>query len=74
MSPPSPRHAPVRRSLVLTSEGARHPFRQSLPPHVYVPHAEPRRRRSLREVLLEDWKSFAGTYCATFVAVSLFVA
>ena len=31
-----------RRSLVLTTESARHPFRASLPPHVFVvPKVEP---------------------------------
>jgi hypothetical protein len=33
----------MNRRLVLTSEGARHPFRRSLPPHVLaqLPQAEP---------------------------------
>lgn len=31
-----------RRALVLTTESARHPFRVSLPPHVFtVPKMEP---------------------------------
>jgi hypothetical protein len=64
----------ARRALVLTTEGARHPFRRSLPPHVFARLAETAPKRSLREVFLQDWKSVFGTYCATFVAVSLYVA
>lgn len=63
-----------RRALVLTDESARHPFRRSLPPHVCgKPIAAPR-KRSLREALFEEWQSVFATYCAAFVAVSLFVA
>ena len=32
------------------------------------------RSRSMRQVIVEDWKSFLSAYCATFVAVSLYVA
>lgn len=39
-----------RRSLVLTNESARHPFRASLPPHVFiVPRVEPEVDRMRRE-------------------------
>lgn len=31
----------MNRRLVLTSEGARHPFRRSLPPHVLAPLPRP---------------------------------
>lgn len=65
----------TRRALVLTSEGARHPFRQSLPPHVCTPFdTAPSGPRSLRQVLAEDWRSMLNTYCAGFVAVSVFFA
>ena len=64
-----------RRALVLTTEGARHPFRRSLPPHVFVPiPADPPAMRSLWQAIAQDGKSFLSTYCAAFVAVSLFVA
>jgi hypothetical protein len=39
-----------RRSLVLTTESARHPFRASLPPHVFlVPKEETPLERDVRE-------------------------
>jgi len=63
-----------RRALVLTDEGARHPFRRSLPPHVCARTIAMPRSRSMRQVIVEDWKSFLSAYCATFVAVSLYVA
>jgi len=63
-----------RRALVLTTEGARHPFRRSLPPHVWVPLADAPAKRSFTQVLVEDWRSVFGTYCAAFMAVTLFVA
>jgi hypothetical protein len=63
-----------RRALVLSDEGARHPFRRSLPPHVCGKTSAGLPSRSLRQVIVEDWKSFLTTYCAAFVAVSLYVA
>jgi hypothetical protein len=64
-----------RRALVLTTEGARHPFRQSLPPHVFVPLAdEEPASRTMWQALADDWKSVFSTYCAAFVAVTLFVS
>jgi hypothetical protein len=59
----------MRRSLVLTSESARHPFRASLPPHVLTPDAMP-----FGKLLAEDAKGFAMTYVACFVAVLAFIA
>lgn len=59
----------MRRSLVLTTESSRHPFRASLPPHVFV--AEPAPQQSS---LAEDAKGFALTYFACFVAVLAFIA
>jgi hypothetical protein len=70
MMPISPR----RRALVLTDEGARHSFRRSLPPHVCGKLIAAWPRRSLREAFVDDWRSVFATYCAAFVAVSLFVA
>jgi hypothetical protein len=70
MTPISPR----RRALVLTNEGARHPFRRSLPPHVCGKLISMPRKRSMREAFFEEWQSVFATYCAAFVAVSLFVA
>lgn len=67
----------LRRALVLTTEHAGHPFRRSLPPHVFVPFAdepEAPRQRSLREVFNEDWRRLVSTYCSTFVVVTAFLA
>ncbi|VWX46399.1 hypothetical protein [Novosphingobium sp. 9U] len=67
----------LRRALVLTTEQARHPFRQSLPPHVFRPYPdEPEEagERSLRQVFNEDWRSLVSTYCATFVVITAFLA
>ncbi|HTM96390.1 MAG TPA: hypothetical protein VL100_11320 [Croceibacterium sp.] len=59
----------MRRSLVLTTESARHPFRASLPPHVLSVGRPP-----LGRLLAEDAKGFALTYFACFVAVLAFIA
>jgi hypothetical protein len=59
----------MRRSLVLTSESARHPFRASLPPHVLTPESP-----ALTKLLADDAKGFAMTYVACFVAVLAFIA
>ncbi len=59
----------MRRSLVLTTESARHPFRATLPPHVAAANLPP-----LRRLLAEDAKGFALTYFACFVAVLAFIA
>lgn len=64
----------MRRSLVLTDETARHPFRASLPPHVRELRnwaAEPRVPWRLR--LWTDVRGFAQTYCACLLAVSVFL-
>ena len=68
------RIAPPRRYLVLTDEGARHPFRASLPPHVREPLAntpEPARNWRLSR---QDWRQFLTTWCAGFVVVSAFIS
>jgi hypothetical protein len=64
----------VRRSLVVTDESARHPFRMSLPPHVCsssVPVNESGWRRQLTR---RDWRDIIATYSASFIAVTLFIA
>ena len=62
----------MRRSLVLTDESTRHPFRQTLPPHVsgtlYDIPAE-----SLWRLTAEDARGFASVYLATFAAVLVFI-
>jgi len=64
----------MRRSLVLTDESVRHPFRASLPPHVRGRSADdldarvPWRRRFAADV-----RGFAQVYFACFVAVAAFI-
>lgn len=63
----------MRRSLVLTDETARHPFRASLPPHVrsreYEAPAE-----VLWRLTTEDVRGFVSIYLATFAAALVFIA
>lgn len=63
-----------RRALVLTDESARHPFLASLPPHVRraVPELEEVPASSWR-LSLGDLRQFMMAYCATFVAVTVFI-
>ena len=61
----------MRRSLVLTDEAARHPFRASLPPHVREDRVEA--RVPWREQLWHDARGFAQTYCACLLAVTAFL-
>jgi len=66
--------APPRRALVLTDETARHPFLASLPPWVRAsaePAAVPGRQRRITG---RDWRDFLTAYCASFVAVLIFLA
>ena len=65
----------MRRSLVLTDESARHPFRASLPPQwreMRHEIAEP--RVPWRMQLFDDVRGFAQAYCACFVVVTAFIA
>ena len=62
-----------RRSLVLTDESARHPFRASIPPHVLA--EEPAvRLRSKFHPTKDDIRGFASTYFATLAAALVFIA
>ena len=64
----------MRRSLVLTDESARHPFRATLPPHarqLRVEAAEPRVPWRLQ--LWSDVRGFAEAYCVCLAAVSAFI-
>ena len=62
----------MRRSLVLTTEGARHPFLASLPAHVRSSEYE-NPAESLWRLTQEDVRGFASTYIATFAAVLVFI-
>ncbi|AKH41860.1 hypothetical protein FHS61_002612 [Altererythrobacter atlanticus] len=67
----------MRRSLVLTTESARHPFRASLPPHVFERRAEEVENlapwRARFALYSDDVRNFLTTYCACFVAVFTFI-
>ncbi len=63
----------MRRALVVTDESARHPFLQSLPPHVRR-GAAAKPARGGWNVSLRDWRDFLLSYCACFVAVSAYIA
>lgn len=72
--------ATSRRALVLTDDAARHWFRRTLPLHV--------RAGSLDDDVQEDnalaklrwnmmggnWQGFLQAYCASFVAIWIFIA
>ncbi len=69
----------MRRSLVLTTESARHPFRASLPPHVLCRANEiepmaPWRKRIAMGISRKDLETVAATYAAGFVATITFFA
>lgn len=61
-----------RRSLVLTDEGARHPFLASLPPHVRG-KAPAKRLRAAWVVTREDIRGFASAYFASLAAALVFL-
>lgn len=61
-----------RRSLVLTDEGARHPFLATLPPHVRGERlAQPLRKAWV--VTREDIRGFASAYFACLAAALVFL-
>jgi hypothetical protein len=68
-----------RRALVLTDDAAGHPFRRSLPPHVRatVVDCDMQPGISLAKLrwraLGSDWQNFLQAYCATFVAILVFI-
>jgi hypothetical protein len=63
----------MRRSLVLTDESARHPFRASLPPHVCSDHAVIATRPSW-VITRDDVQGFVGAYFASLAAFAVFIA
>lgn len=70
-----------RRALVLSNEAAGHPFRRSLPAHVFaVPFSgddevQDNEKAALRwQMTGGDWRQFAAVYCLGFVAISIFFA
>lgn len=68
----------MRRSLVLTTESARHPFRASLPPHALVRANEiepmaPWRKRLALGLTRQDLESVAATFAAGFLGTITFI-
>ena len=62
---------PMRRSLVLTDEAARHPFRASLPAQSRELRVEA--RVAWRDPLWHDVRGFDQAYCACLLAVATFI-
>jgi len=64
----------MRRSLVLTSEAAGHPFRASFPPYALIPHEVENRRpwRAGLAIDAQDVREFLMAYCACFLAATAF--
>jgi hypothetical protein len=64
----------MKRALVLTHEAARHPFRQSLPRHVFrvTPDSAPQARQAPEDD--KDWKLFALSFAAFFTVAYSFIA
>lgn len=63
----------MRRSLVLTDESARHPFRASLPPHVKR-DLIPIPAEALWLLTVEDVRGVASTYVAATAAILVFIS
>lgn len=63
-----------RRSLVLTNESARHPFRAILPRHVTQARAADNAEQGgFWQLTRDDVRGFASVYFATFAAVLVFI-
>jgi hypothetical protein len=62
----------MRRSLVLTDESARHPFRASLPPHVRMGKPILRSVRGLG-LTRQDLRLFMTTYVSGSLAALAFI-
>ena len=64
----------MRRSLVLTDEAARHPFRASLPQHNRTDRFVARNARRNWSITAGDMRGFATAYFTTFAAVLAFIS
>lgn len=62
----------MRRALVLTDEGARHPFRASLPARSRREQVDAPRTTDWR-LSATDVRGFATVYLASFAAVLAFI-
>ena len=65
----------MRRSLVLTHEGAGHPFRRSLPRPVFAAPAKAAETRGKApQSDDQDWKLFFLSFAAFFTVAYTFIA
>jgi hypothetical protein len=64
----------MKRTLVLTHEAARHPFRQRLPRHVFA--LETTAAAPVRDARADDqdWKLFLLSFAAFFTVAYTFIA
>lgn len=74
-------HRMTRRALVLTNEAAGHPFRRSLPPHVFAQATDVDEQawqdeQAARRWRLTggDWRGFLAAYTAGLVVMGIFIA
>ena len=63
----------MRRSLVLTDETARHPFRASLPPHVRRGAGSDEGEARSWRLSLSDVRGFASAYVSCVVGITAFI-
>jgi hypothetical protein len=63
----------MRRSLVLTDETARHPFRASLPPHVRRAAGRDEAETGAWRLSLSDVRGFASAYVSCVVGITAFI-
>ncbi len=63
----------MRRSLVLTSEDAGHPFRRTLPPTAYKLTASELAAPSRHWFAAEEVSMFLLSFTAFFLAISAFI-
>jgi hypothetical protein len=61
------------RPLVLTTESARHPFRQRLPRHILQVVEQASSRTKPERADDSDWKLFGLSFCAFFTAFYSFI-
>jgi len=64
----------MKRALVLSHEQARHPFRRSLPRHVFTMSAQPEKAPEPVRSDDQDWKLFVLSFAAFFTVAYSFIA
>jgi len=60
--------------LILTHDAARHPFRQSLPPHIFAQAPVSASARKPSDADDKDWKLFLLSFAAFFTVAYSFIA